>query len=42
MQRFAARKLRLPVDKTFSLDEAPAAMAYTRTNGHFGKVLLKV
>ena len=38
----AARKLRLPVDRTFSLDEAPAAMAYTRANGHFGKVLLKV
>jgi NADPH2:quinone reductase len=33
--------LRLPVDRTFALDDAPAALAHMRANAHFGKVLLK-
>jgi len=32
--------LRLPIDRTFPLDEAPAAHAHMRANAHFGKVLL--
>ena len=38
----AARKLRLPIDRTFPLAEATAAMAHTRANAHFGKVMLTV
>jgi NADPH2:quinone reductase len=33
-------KLRLPIDKTFPLDEAPAAQARMRANEHFGKIAL--
>jgi NADPH2:quinone reductase len=33
-------KLRLPIDRTFPLDEAPAALAHMRANAHFGKVVL--
>jgi len=35
-----AGKLRLPIDRVFPLDEAPAALAYMGTNKHFGKILL--
>jgi NADPH2:quinone reductase len=35
-----AGKLALPVDKTFPLDEAPAAHAHMRGNAHFGKIVL--
>ena len=34
------RKLRLPVDRTFLLAEAAAALAHMRANAHFGKILL--
>ena len=33
-------KLRLPVDKTFPLDQCVAAQAYMRANQHFGKIAL--
>jgi NADPH2:quinone reductase len=33
-------KLRLPIDKTFPLDEAAAAQARMRANEHFGKIAL--
>jgi NADPH2:quinone reductase len=36
----AARKLTLPVDRTFPLDEAAAAQERMRTNQHFGKIAL--
>jgi NADPH2:quinone reductase len=36
----AARRLKLPVDQTFSLDEAGAAQERMRTNQHFGKIAL--
>jgi NADPH2:quinone reductase len=38
----AAGKLRLPIDRTFPLDEAPAALAHMRANAHFGKIVLTV
>jgi NADPH2:quinone reductase len=34
--------LRLPLDRTFPLDEAPAALDYMRGNKHFGKIVLTV
>jgi NADPH2:quinone reductase len=34
--------LRLPVDRTFSLDETPAALDYMKANRHFGKIVLTV
>jgi NADPH:quinone reductase-like Zn-dependent oxidoreductase len=36
----SAGKLRLPIDRTFRLDEAAAAQAHMRANQHFGKILL--
>jgi NADPH2:quinone reductase len=33
-------KLALPIDKTFPLDEAAAALAHMRANQHFGKIVL--
>jgi NADPH2:quinone reductase len=38
----AAGKLSLPIDRTFTLDEAPAAQAHMRANAHFGKIVLKI
>jgi exosome complex component RRP42 len=35
-----AGKLKLPLDRTFRLDEAPAAHAYMSANQHFGKIAL--
>ena len=35
-----ARKLTLPLDRTFKLDEAAAAQEHMRTNQHFGKIAL--
>jgi NADPH2:quinone reductase len=35
-------KLRLPIDKTFPLAEAAAALAHMRANAHFGKIVLVV
>jgi NADPH2:quinone reductase len=35
-----AGKLRLPIDRAFSLDEAVAAQAHMRANQHFGKIVL--
>jgi NADPH2:quinone reductase len=35
-----AGKLRLPIDGTFPLDEAPAAQERMRANAHFGKIVL--
>jgi len=34
------RKLRLPIDKIFPLEQARAAQEYMRANQHFGKILL--
>src|SRR5258706_13642591 len=38
----AAGKLRLPIDRSFPLDETAAALAHMRANAHFGKVVLVV
>jgi NADPH2:quinone reductase len=35
-------KLALPIDKTFPLDEAAAALDHMRANRHFGKIVLTV
>ena len=35
-----AGKLHLPIDRSFPLDEAPAAHAHMRANAHFGKIVL--
>ena len=37
-----AGKLALPIDRTFPLAEAAAALAYTKANSHLGKVVLTV
>lgn len=37
-----AGALKLPIDRTFALDEAAAALAYMRSNAHFGKIVLNV
>ena len=33
-------KLKLPIDRTFPLDRAAAALAHMRANAHFGKIVL--
>ena len=33
-------KLKLPIDRTFPLDQAAAALAHMRANKHFGKIVL--
>lgn len=38
----ARNELRLPIDRIFTLDEAPAALAHMRANGHFGKIVMTV
>jgi NADPH:quinone reductase len=35
-------KLALPIDRTFPLDQAAAALAHMRANAHFGKIVLTV
>ncbi len=35
-------KLRLPIDREFPLDQAPAALDYMKANRHFGKIILTV
>jgi NADPH2:quinone reductase len=35
-------RLKLPIDRTFPLDEAAAALAHMRANRHFGKIVLVV
>jgi NADPH2:quinone reductase len=35
-------KLKLPIDRTFPLDQAAAALAHMRANAHFGKIVLVV
>jgi len=35
-----AGRLRLPIDRTFPLDQAAAALAHMRANAHFGKIVL--
>jgi len=37
-----AGKLSLPIDKTFPLAEAAAALAHMKANAHFGKIVLVV
>ncbi|MGF7206583.1 NADPH2:quinone reductase [Skermanella aerolata] len=37
-----AGRLRLPIDRTFPLDQAADALAYMRSNGHFGKIVMTV
>ena len=34
------KKLSLPIDKTFPLEQAKDAQEYMRANQHFGKILL--
>ena len=34
--------LKLPIDRTFPLDQAAAALAHMRANAHFGKIVLVV
>jgi NADPH:quinone reductase len=34
--------LRLPIDRKFPLDQAPAALDYMKANRHFGKIVLTV
>jgi NADPH2:quinone reductase len=36
-----AGKLTLPLDRTFPLAEAPAALAHMKANAHFGKIVLE-
>jgi NADPH:quinone reductase len=38
----SAGKLAIPIDRTFTLDEAEAAQARMRTNAHFGKIVMVV
>ena len=35
-------KLELPIDRTFPLDQAAAALAHMRANAHFGKIVLVI
>ena len=35
-------KLRLPIDRTFPLDQAAAALDHMRANAHLGKIVLEV
>ena len=35
-------KLKLPIDRTFRLDQAAEALAHMRANAHFGKIVLVV
>lgn len=37
-----AGTLRLPVDRTFPLDQAAAALAHMKANQHFGKIVLEL
>ena len=37
-----AGRLKLPIDREFSLDEPPAAVDYMKANRHFGKIVLNV
>jgi NADPH2:quinone reductase len=37
-----AGKLTLPIDRTFSLDEAADALAHMKANKHLGKIVLTV
>ena len=37
-----AGKLALPIDRTFTLDDAVAAQAHMRANAHFGKIVMTV
>lgn len=37
-----AGRLHLPIDRSFPLEEANAAQAHMRANGHFGKIVLTV
>ena len=37
-----AGRLRLPIDRTFPLEQANEAQAHMRTNAHFGKIVLTV
>ncbi len=41
-QAVEAGKLALPIDRTFPLDEAAAALAHMKANNHFGKIVLTV
>ena len=40
-QAVRSRKLSLPIDRIFPLEEAKAAQEYMRANRHFGKILLR-
>ena len=37
-----AGKLALPIDRTFALDQAAAALAHMKANAHLGKIVLEV
>ena len=36
-----AGEMALPIDRTFPLSEAPAALAHMKANAHFGKIILE-
>jgi len=36
----AAGELRLPIDRSFALDDVKAALAHMKANQHFGKILV--
>jgi NADPH2:quinone reductase len=36
----SARKIQVPIDQSFPLDQAAAAHGRMRANAHFGKILL--
>ena len=35
-----AGKIKLPIDRSFTLDQAPEALAHMKANAHFGKIVL--
>jgi NADPH2:quinone reductase len=41
-QAVEAGKLHLPIDRSFPLDQAAAALEHMKANAHFGKILLVV
>jgi NADPH2:quinone reductase len=36
-----SNRLHVPVDRAFAFDEVEAALAYARSNAHFGKIILR-
>jgi NADPH:quinone reductase-like Zn-dependent oxidoreductase len=43
LNRFvAAARIRPPIDRVFRFDQAREAMAYLKSAGHFGKIVIEV